>query len=204
MTVILNKILGFFGISLQQLIVIGALCLAFLFAGIALANGWAADAVLKQASSEVKTAKIAAAAQVSAAEKLQTQAAQKARDADMKSASYISAQETIANLRAELARSYIEKEHANVSTSFADNTVVGGAELRRLLDASSGNCDGDGSAADTSTVVDKSVTCTGTASVTVYDLKNGYVALGTAYRGVRAQLQALQLNLNEQLTDKKE
>jgi len=196
-TTILNKVLGFFGLTEHQLLVIVGIAVLAFFLGMVFATGWAADEVMKSAATQVEQAHTEAAVQAKAVADANNKIQQVQQVADTKSNESLTLSKQLAEVRSKNAVTYIEKGSKD-ATSNSSDLLVGDAQLRRVLDNAAGACSLDTETHDTGAVDAETTTCTATAGVTVSDLEHGYIQLGKSFQEVRGQLKALEQNLEIQ------
>jgi hypothetical protein len=197
----MTKLLSFLGINVHQLVVSAALSCAAFFAGMAIANGWATHTavVAVQAAAD----KTVAAVKADDAARLKSVIRQAVKDKQLDSKADASAHGELQSAKDKaaaaeaLARAYFAKWKEAKNAYPSDDLVIGGADLRRVLDNAAG-ADGDGDAAAGAAAggTDGAARAAATAAgepLTLGDLKTGYVALGQyCWTGPVANLTGLQ------------
>lgn len=198
MTKILNWVLGTFGFSLNQLIITAAVVVAAFFAGGVWQNGHATkaavDVVQKAADARVDKQKAEDARKMADAKKAWEDARNGERAANQQGHDQLAKELTDAKAALTRARAKLkELDHAGYPP---DSLIVGGADLRRLLNDATGACAGpDGMPPATDLFAgtdDRAAACRSSAGVRLDELEAGYLALGTQYRDVAGQLRAVE------------
>jgi hypothetical protein len=195
----MGKALAFLGINLTQLGVIAALC-ASLFAGgyglgrVQEAHG-AVATIAKQAPAQLKTVTDQASGKIDGLN-LAVASQQQTQDlADAAAHAQFIADKSRLEIQLADARAQLDQEKSHVCAN--DDTVLGGGDLRRVLDHAAG-ADGDvagGQApakADRAGIHGSAAAGPEAADLTCGQLKAGYLNLAAWGRGLAAQLRALQ------------
>lgn len=199
MTKIVNAILQFCGVDIHQMFVIVAFVIGAFFFGMAIANGWAADSVLKSAKEQVQVEQAKSDAKLKAVSEETQKLQAKAAMADKLSSALFAATNKNAELQSMYARAYIAKGQNNAQIS--SSTIIGDASLRMHLDSAAGYCNPANEAPDSGAVDGETRICASTSDLTLGDLEAGYINLGEVFQKVNGQLRALQANLNSQLAE---
>jgi hypothetical protein len=200
----MSKLLSFFGVSPYQLMVIGGLLVGAFFVGAAWNNHAATVAAVEAVQRAADTRadndrKAYAAALVKAkddwAKQRETERAAEKAGKDQLVAAKARAD---ADYKAALIKlSQLEKGDANGAFPL-DTIVVGGPDLRRLLNDTAAACTNAGSLPAASGVVagfdDRAAACSSDSAVTLGQLKAALLVRSREYREVSGHLAALQTN----------